>query len=122
MRSRFAAFSLGLGEYLVRTLAHDHADLEIPRDVLVRELSRAHDRQRFLGLRVLHAEHHASNGRVMFYARVFEKGRDRSFVELSEFRREDGVWRYGSGIAVAVAELLKPIDELVPADLERSGE
>src|SRR4051794_17286730 len=72
MRSRFAAFALGLGEYLVRTLARDHEDLEIPRDVLVRELSRAHDRQRFLGLRILHSKQDEADGEVMFFARVFE--------------------------------------------------
>lgn len=42
MRSRFAAFALGLGDYLVDTLAADHEDrAAAPREALVRELSRA---------------------------------------------------------------------------------
>ena len=36
MRSRYAAFALGLGEYLVRTLPSTHPDLEKPRDELTR--------------------------------------------------------------------------------------
>ena len=31
MRSRYAAFALGLGAYLVRTLATSHPDLGLPR-------------------------------------------------------------------------------------------
>ncbi len=53
MRSRYAAFALGLGEYLVKTLAATHPDLDLPRDDLVRTLSRAKERQRFNGLRIL---------------------------------------------------------------------
>ena len=117
MRSRYAAFAMGLGDYLLLTLAADHEDRRIERAVLVRELSRAHERQRFLGLRILHAGETAATGQVMFFARVFEKGSDRSFVELSEFRREDGAWRYASGIVVPQADLPKPLDDLRPADI-----
>ena len=48
MRSRFAAFALGLGEYLVETLAEEHPDRGHPREELIRSLSRARERQRFL--------------------------------------------------------------------------
>src|SRR4051812_12190098 len=72
MRSRYAAFALGLADYLVSTLAPDHSDLEIPRDVLLRELSRARERQRFLGLKILHTEENGDVGAVMFFARIFE--------------------------------------------------
>lgn len=123
MRARYAAFALGLAPYLIRTLASDHADLGIPRDVLSRELSRARDRQRFLGLRILHTEEAGDDGAVMFYARIFEKGADRSFVELSRFRREEtesGVraWRYAAGIMVPKADLPKDLDALGPRDIE----
>ena len=136
MRSRYAAFALGLGEYLVRTLAAGHPDRDLPRTSLVRELSRAHERQRFMGLRILHAGPgeaceqspgaHASegarlslclDGAIMFYARIFEKGADRSFVELSQFEREGDAWRYASGIVVATADLPADLETLVPDDL-----
>lgn len=97
MRSRFSAFALGLGEYLVDTLASDHDDAGAPRAALVRELSRARDTQRFLGLRVAHAASKGDAGEVLFVARIFERGADRSFAELSSFVREAGRWKYRSG-------------------------
>src|SRR5580692_1348054 len=41
MRSRYAAYSLGLGDYLVNTLAEAHPDRAVPHDQLARSLSRA---------------------------------------------------------------------------------
>jgi SEC-C motif-containing protein len=113
MRSRYAAFALGLADYLVRTLALDHPDR--------RDLARARQRQRFLGLRILHAAEKGDEGEVMFFARIFEKGADRSFVELSQFRREGGSWRYASGILAPKADLPKDLDSLTPADLQTFG-
>jgi SEC-C motif-containing protein len=121
MRSRYAAFALGLGEYLVRTLASDHAELDVPRAELVRELSQARERQRFMGLRILHHEASGTEGVVMFYARVFERGADHSFVELSRFVREGDAWRYASGILVPKADLPAGVapetQALTPADI-----
>jgi SEC-C motif-containing protein len=97
MRSRYAAFALGLGEYLVATLASSHPDLGLPREEFVRDLSRAKDRQRFLGLRIVHAQ----GNEVLFDARIFERGRDLSFAELSTFVLEDGAWKYASGTPLA---------------------
>lgn len=54
-----------------------------------------------MGLRILHTSvSQADVGEVLFSARVFEKGADRSFAELSRFVREDGSWRYESGVLV----------------------
>jgi SEC-C motif-containing protein len=97
MRSRFSAFALGLGEYLVKTLTREHPDLTLPREALVRELSRVRERQRFLGLEILETSQSSNEGHVTFHARIFEKGQDRSFTERSVFVREDGAWRYASG-------------------------
>ena len=55
MRSRFSAFALGLGPYLVDTLATTHPDRALPRAALARELSRVRITQRFTGLWILHA-------------------------------------------------------------------
>jgi len=107
MRSRYAAFALGLGEYLVKTLAVTHPDLESPRDELTRTLGMACSRQRFLGLRVLSAKTSpgGDKGEVLFYARIFERGADRSFAERSTFVREAGAWRYQTGELVPSTEL-----------------
>lgn len=117
MRSRYTAFALGLGEYLYDTLASGHADRRAPRDVAAIELSRMKHHQRFLGLQILHAEAPAAgaaSGEVLFFAKVFSKGEDFSFAELSHFVREDGSWKYESGLIIPKAELP---DEL-PTNLE----
>jgi SEC-C motif-containing protein len=97
MRSRYSAFALGLGQYIHDTLARDHDDRAVPPHVF----SRAKERQRFLGLCILHAV----GDEVLFYATVFEKGVDRSFAELSTFVHEEGRWRYASGVIVPGARL-----------------
>ena len=97
MRSRYSAFALGLGSYLVRTLAADHPDQSLDELVLTRTLSSARQRQRFLGLTILSAHEKDGLGEVTFRARIFERGVNRSFTERSTFVRESGGWRYAAG-------------------------
>jgi len=112
MRSRYAAFALGLGEYLVRTLAGDHPDRSLPREELVLSLARARHTQRFLGLLILEASEALHEAEVLFHARIFERGADRSFVELSSFRREGLAWRYASGVLVPARRLPRDVRAL----------
>jgi SEC-C motif-containing protein len=111
MRSRWSAFALGHGAYLFDTLASTHPDRDASRDAAVRELSCVRERQRFLKLTVLVASPVVAGagpnetGEVLFHARIFEKGQDRSFAELSHFVREDGAWRYASGVLVQADRL-----------------
>lgn len=127
MRSRFSAFALGLGDYLVDTLASTHSDRAAPREALARELSRVRITQRFTGLWILHAATlNAEQGQVLFHARVFEEGRtgstDRSFVELSDFAREGGAWRYASGVLLPAKAFAGDLSSLTPATfLERAA-
>ena len=113
MRSRYAAFALGLGEYLVETLASTHPDLAAPRDELTRALGMARTRQRFVALRILSAKASLAGdkGEVLFYARIFERGADRSFAGRSTFVREAGVWRYEAGELVPRTELPEDVDQ-----------
>jgi SEC-C motif-containing protein len=94
MRSRYSAFALGLGAYVNATLARAHP----PQDV-------ARGRERYLDLCILHTSRGGDRGEVLFYAKIFEKGVDRSFCELSSFVREDGAWKYESGLYVPGARL-----------------
>jgi SEC-C motif-containing protein len=106
MRSRYCAFALGLGAYLLKTLSADHGDRRNgdanEEEALVRALSSAKNRQRFLGLTIHEARDDGAAGEVTFHARIFEKGRDQSFTERSTFVRENGAWRYSGG------EILEP--------------
>ena len=99
MRSRYAAFALGLGDYLKETLVRDHPDRDLPSHAFAR------DGHRFLGLTLLDT---SAPDEVLFYAKIFHKGADRSFAELSTFVREGGEWKYASG-------LLLPRDRLPAA-------
>jgi len=112
MRSRFAAFALGLGDYLVDTLTAVHEDRNVPRADLVRVLSDAKNKQRFLGLSVVHATALGDRGEVLFVARIFERGADRSFGELSTFVREEGAWRYEDGVVVSRSKLPEDLTSL----------
>ncbi len=105
MRSRFSAFALGLGEYLVDTLAATHEDRERPRAAFVQSLSRLRERQRFLKLTVLDAPPPPAggDGEVLFHARIFADGDDVSFSERSRFVREGTAWRYADGTLVTDA-------------------
>ena len=99
MRSRFAAFALGDGAYLFRTLHPDHPMRAKPEDEAIRELSRAKQARRYQRLTIHESETEGDAGRVLFTAHVFRKGKDESFTELSEFARVDGAWRYREGLA-----------------------
>ena len=93
MRSRFAAFAAGEAEYLWRTLHSSHPDRALPKAEVVRALTHACRTHKYMRLAILDAR----EDRVLFRAEVFEKGKDRSFVELSEFAKEEGGWRYVGG-------------------------
>jgi SEC-C motif-containing protein len=101
MRSRFAAFARADVEYLWRTLHGEHEDRARPKEDLLAALRATARAHRFMRLAILEAR----QARVLFHAAVFEKGKDRSFVELSEFALEGGAWRYVSGIARPAAEV-----------------
>ena len=97
MRSRFAAFALADAEYLWRTLHPDHEDRALPREQVVQALKASARGLKFMRLSILDAK----GPRVLFHAAVFEKGKDRSFVELSTFARDGAGWHYLSGDARA---------------------
>jgi SEC-C motif-containing protein len=102
MRSRYAAFARGDVDYLVKTLSADHPDRT---DDSAGEYRRARENRRFLDLCILHTSSEGDVGEVLFYARIFERGVDYSFVELSGFVREGGEWRYASGVMVETKDL-----------------
>ena len=97
MRSRYSAFALGLGTYLVDTLSAKHEDRAHDPKALAAALSHAKDTQRFMGLAILETSEEGDRGVVRFRARIFERGVDKSFTEKSTFAKEDGAWRYVDG-------------------------
>jgi SEC-C motif domain protein len=99
MRSRFSAFAKKEAAYLYRTLHPDHEDRARPEADVLRDIRVSASSCRYLGLTVLDRSEADEEGiaRVRFRARVFAKGRDLSFVELSEFAHDGEGWRYLRG-------------------------
>lgn len=94
MRSRYAAYALGLVDYVVATTAPDGPQANPdPRDV---EAFAA--RTTFAGLEVLGAGSEGDAGWVRFRAILTQGARDASFVEKSAFVRRGGRWLYRSAI------------------------
>lgn len=97
MRSRFSAFATSQVDYLMKTLHPDHADRQLPDDVLRPTIQTACRACRYTGLAIAEASSEGERGKVTFHAKVFEKGVDHSFSETSLFGRTADGWRYLSG-------------------------
>ena len=96
VRARYAAFATGDAEYLWRTLHPDHEDRARDRGEVQRSIEATARALRFMRLTILEAR----DARVLFLAGVFDRGRDRSFAELSTFGRDGAAWRYRAGEAL----------------------
>ena len=108
MRSRYAAFARKDVAHLWRTLHPDHEERAGHGEAeLTRALRATVDRFRYTGLSILDRSGPDQGGiaRVLFLARVFEKGADRSFVELSEFAHDGEGWRYLRGESLPVSQI-----------------
>ncbi|HEX8434907.1 YchJ family protein [Archangium sp.] len=119
MRSRYSAFALGEVEYLWRTLHPEHPDRARPKDELLRELravARGHKYPRLHVLDRWQPPDTTGTALVLFHARVFETGKDRSFVERSEFRHDGTGWRYLAGEGLAPSALPVPPESLTLAN------
>lgn len=105
VRARFCAFTMGEAEFLWRTLHSRHPERQRPKQEVLRDLRGTCRSYRFTSLRLLEHEAEGERGRVLFIAEISERGRARSFVELSDFEREQGAWRYLNGELRPVREL-----------------
>jgi SEC-C motif-containing protein len=89
MRSRYAAYVLGLADYVLATWAPETRPAQIDADP---------PGLRWLGLDVKHsARQDADHATVEFVARSKLGGRAHRLHELSRFERRDGRWLYVDG-------------------------
>jgi SEC-C motif-containing protein len=107
MRSRFTAYALGRAEHLWRTLAPTHPDRAKPRETVLFSYRQSAAAARFRRLDVIDRRLASppDESQVLFVARIFEKGRDVSFAELSTFVHDGSGWRYASGEARNLSEI-----------------
>ena len=119
MRSRYAAFAVKDAEYLWRTLHPDHDDRAHPKEAAVRAIRQVCSENRYMGLEIL--DHHAADehgvARVLFFAKVFTRGRDLSFVECSEFLNDGEGWRYLTGTLILTSEIKGERSSLTIAEI-----
>ena len=106
MRSRYTAFYfLSRGElrelstYLVRTIHADHPDAKLDPAVLAKQIREGCAGLKYMGLNVTDGSIQGDRGSVTFQVKMFERGKDRSFTEKSEFVRTVEGWKYLSGEA-----------------------
>ncbi|MGE6758620.1 YchJ family protein [Corallococcus interemptor] len=114
MRSRYSAFAQRDAAYLWKTLHPGHPMRARPEADVVRELRAFAQAHQYPGLVVMGHQPPDATGlaRVLFFARVFEKGKDQSFVERSDFRHDGTGWRYLDGVLKLPRELKVPPESL----------
>lgn len=117
MRSRYSAFALKLIPYLYETFHSTHEDRKLPRNEVMRGLRDAAEAFRYMGLTILDTRTDEEQGvaQVLFSARLFERGQNRSFVELSTFKREEGGWRYSEGVTIPLSLVKDTVDTMTIA-------
>lgn len=110
MRSRYAAYANKLAPYIYRTTHPNHEDRKRLEKDVMREIREAMSTLRFMHLNVLDREepNKTEPARVLFFARVFEKGQNRSFIELSDFLHDGTGWRYLQGRQAPAARITNP--------------
>ena len=102
MRSRYSAFVLGDTAYLYQTLHSSHDDHPRGPEALAASITAHAKSIKYDGLKILDSRPPDAEGvaKVLFLARLRQRGRPASFVELSSFAREDGHWCYLFGTPV----------------------
>jgi len=100
MRSRYAAYALGLVDYVMATTdPHGPQWVQDPA-AWRRQIDAFRVTMRFRGLEILDAPEPTDDiGFVTFRAALERDGADVSYTERSRFTREGGRWRYHSGEA-----------------------
>jgi SEC-C motif-containing protein len=117
MRSRYSAFALREVAWLWKSLHPDHPDRARPEAEVLRELRAFTQSHQYPGLVVMDRRPPDEHGvaQVLFFAKVFERGKERSFVERSDFRHDGTGWRYVSGVLRLPQELKGPPEALTLA-------
>ncbi len=101
MRSRYAAYALGLVDYVLDTTAPTGPRARTDREAWAAEVLEFGRRTRFVGLEIVGSGVEADAGWVHFKATLEQAGADASFEERSGFVRVHERWLYASGTRVA---------------------
>ncbi len=127
MRSRYSAFAKKDGAYLWKTLHESHPSKVGDPFAEQRAIVASAGEHKYTGLTILDSSPPDEEGvsRVLFLARVFQRGKDLSFVELSEFLHDGDGFRYKTGDLVPLRALQGDVSQLRIQEMlsrARSGE
>ncbi len=100
MRSRYAAYAMGLVDYIVATTDPEGDHWQDDRATWTAGVEAFSRGTKFRALEVLGSGADGDSGWVEFHAGLEQGGRDASFRERSTFRRLDGRWLYRAGSPV----------------------
>lgn len=102
MRSRYAAYSMGLVDYIMDTTHPQNPTRNPDRNRWRKELLAFSRSAQFTGLSIISFEDGMNEAFVSFKAGLSQAGHDMSFAEKSRFLKENGRWTYESGKAILV--------------------
>jgi uncharacterized protein YchJ len=94
MRSRYSAYALGLGKYIIETTHPDHTEYTEDTAAWEREIMAFCEATTFLGLKILSSETFQAEAFVTFEA-TLSTG---ILKEKSHFHREKDRWLYLEGL------------------------
>lgn len=97
MRSRYAAYALGLADYLIETTHPDHPAYESDFKSWKIDLINFSRGTSFHGLKILEFVDGDETASVSFSAYLQQNGHDSTFSEKSTFIKQDGRWLYQAG-------------------------
>jgi SEC-C motif domain protein len=97
MRSRFAAYALGLVTYVQRTTHPDGPNFEADTAAWADGIVAFAQSTRFQTLSIIEHTQDGDTATVTFRAGLEQAGQDASFTERSTFARVNGVWLYQEG-------------------------
>ena len=97
MRSRYAAYALGLTDYIMDTTHPTNSGYMSDRHAWQRQILQFSSGTRFDGLKILEFIDGETTAWVTFTAVMRQNGQDADFTEKSKFLKVDGQWLYQSG-------------------------
>ncbi len=90
MRSRYAAYSSQLPDYIISTTHPDNVSSLINKQEILRFCKNTE----FINLKIIDFSEHDDTAYVTFHAVLKQNGSDASFTEKSSFKKVDGAWLY----------------------------
>ncbi len=94
MRSRYAAYVLGLADYLMDTTHFTNPAYTKNRKKWKKDILSFTNSTQFVGLDIVNFVDGEIEAFVTFHAHLLQNGRDASFTEKSIFVKENGKWLY----------------------------